>query len=236
MVCKNCGRPLNQGSIYCPGCGALQTNADSENTITPAAPPPRNNYPQFPQQVYQNPFQQNNMQYAQQPPVPASFSKSRTVLFWIGKLAVFIAIICFLLPFYSGSIAFLSDKSNSITGLEMLQKSWEAYNDTKDLSSNVSKGALIVAITLTAAIGFEVLALLTPTGTSLFSFLSAAAHVLFAAMVYASNQKAEESYDYIEIKMEYGLLLAIILLVASIFMMAADRSARKKQTKLMRQY
>ncbi len=53
MYCRNCGKPIDPNSVYCPECGANQCDAQTTSTTTTT----QQNQQQYQQQQYQQQYQ-----------------------------------------------------------------------------------------------------------------------------------------------------------------------------------
>ena len=230
MFCKFCGKELADGTKFCSECG---NSLDSATPIQPVRQEPAAPQP-FQQAAYPPPSMGYQMPYL--PPVKVG----KTPAYWIGKAAVLFALFCFMMPFVRTSIRIISDHGKSYTGTYLM---FDAPDDVDsryiDRRDNTAYEVMttIAAILWVAAI-LAVIALILPVGTSIFSILSSLVLLAFAAGCRAVEEELQDSiyYSGIHVRAQYGLYLAVALLITSVILMCMDSSIRRqKKRELMMQ-
>lgn len=144
------------------------------------------------------------------------------------------------MPFVRTSIRIISDHGKSYTGTYLM---FDAPDDVDsryiDRRDNTAYEVMttIAAVLWVAAI-LAVIALILPVGTSIFSILSSLVLLAFAAGCRAVEEELQDSIYYrgIHVRAQYGLYLAVALLITSVILMCMDSSIRRqKKRELMMQ-
>ena len=96
MLCKKCGKEIAEETSVCPECGEALTAADEapvQAEYTPFSGPP-----------IDTPTSQLNYAALKQHYKQATKRPPRNVFFWAAKILMTAAMVCFFLPFITGSL------------------------------------------------------------------------------------------------------------------------------------
>ncbi|NLT10290.1 MAG: zinc ribbon domain-containing protein [Ruminococcus sp.] len=209
MNCRFCGRVIDDRAKFCPGCG---NSPDLSEPIREKAEAGASGVPFRPQ---------------------AKEKVKKTNAFWAGKLVVLSAFVCFVMPFFSSSIKLVSGHSRHYSGAYVMFDAVDdsdskfiprdknvIYSSMKELSYMVSVAAMLAVI-----------ALFLP---KLSWICSGGAAFVLMGMYYILSRAEMKPFGSrmtlgVKLKPEYGLVIAIGLLLLSAVIAASDEWTAKKK-------
>ncbi|GEM_PF-3878334 len=210
MNCRFCGRTIDDRTKFCPGCG---NSPDLSEPIREKAEAGASGVPFRPRKKEKT---------------------KKTKAFWAGKLVILAVLVCFAMPFFSSSVKLVSGHSRHYSGTYIMLDAVDdadsrliprdknvIYSSMKELSYIVSAAALLAVI-----------ALFLP---KLSWICSGGAALALMAMYYILSRADLKPFGSrmtlgVKLKPEYGLVIAIGLLILSAIITASDEwVARRKQ-------
>lgn len=214
MNCKYCGQPLKDGARFCTNCGALN---DEEPTSSASS----------------TPFPTVSRQFGAKKKLKNNVSNTKTQFFWISKLLIIAALICFIMPFMEIKCG---SKNFTISNVEMTGRELvfgidddKTSGDTSSKSNLNSEKIIFAAILAIAAIVMNKSCAAIPSAISAIFVL---AFINGADGDYTfMNKKIKDWDDLITLEFKPGVYIVMALLAVATAFAAFDYIKRVKMAK-----
>ena len=217
MLCKKCGKEIAEGTTVCPECGEALTAADKA--------PVQAEYNPFSGPPIDTPTSQLNYAALKQHYKQAAKRPPRNVFFWAAKILMTAAMVCFFLPFITGSLnLFDMSGDEKYSGFDFMVEAKDYI--MKDSGTAVSDdggiaGAWVTLIALSLGFVFMLGAVALRRGYGTLALGTLVIYVMFFIIV--SMVGNDESLNHtVKIRPGVGLIVCMILLVVVIALSVAD--------------
>lgn len=214
MNCKYCGQPLKDGARFCTNCGALN---DEESTFSASS----------------SPFPTASKQFGAKKKLKNNVSNTKTPFFWLSKLLIIAALICFIMPFMEIKFGL---KNYDISKVEMTGRELvfgldgdKTSGDTSSKNNLNSEKIIFAAVLAVAAIVMNKSCAAVPSAISAIFVL---AFINGADGDYTfMNKKIKDWDDLITLEFKPGIYIVMALLVVATALAAFDYIKRVKMAK-----
>lgn len=212
MNCKYCGQPLKDGARFCTSCGALN---DAETTSASSS------------------FPTASKSFGAAKKLKNNVSNTKTPFFWLSKLLIVAALICFIMPFMEikfGSKDFVISNVE-MTGRELVfgLDGDKTSGDTSSKSNLNSEKIILAAVLAIAALVLNKQCAAVPSAISAIFIL---AFINGADGDYTfMNKKIKDWDDLITLEFKPGVYIVMVLLVVATALAAFDYVKRVKMAK-----
>lgn len=212
MNCKYCGQPLKDGARFCTSCGALN---DAETSSASSS------------------FPTASKSFDAAKKLKTNVSKTKTPFFWLSKLAIVAALICFIMPFME--IKFGS-KGYDIGNVEMTGRELvfgidgdKTSGDTSSNSKLISEKIILAAVLAVAAIVLNRRCAAIPAAISSIFIL---AFINGADGDYTfMGKKIKDWDDLVTLEFKPGVYIVLALMIIATVLAAIDYYKRVKMAK-----
>ena len=218
MLCQKCLKEIPDGSEKCPVCGEQQyinSTSPDKPEYNPLSGPPVDTPTS---RLDYAALEQHYKQAVKRPP--------RNIFFWVTRILLTFAIVCFFMPFISGSLdLFHVSESEKYSGYEYMI---EAKDFLKNADSSVPSdedgmlGALVTLLILSLGFVFMMAALLLRRGYGTLALGTLVVYGLFFIIIKSIG--SDESLNHsTKISPGVGLILTMILMVVVFAFGVLDR-------------
>lgn len=212
MNCKYCGQPLKDGARFCTSCGALN---DAETSSSSSSLPTA------------------SKSFDAAKKLKTNVSKTKTPFFWLSKLAIVAALICFIMPFMEikfGSKGF-GISNVKMTGRELVfgLDGDKTSGDTSSKSNLNSEKIILAAVLAVAAIVLNRRCAAIPAAISSIFIL---AFINGADGDYTfMGKKIKDLDDLVTLEFKPGVYIVLALMIIATVLAAIDYYKRVKMAK-----